>query len=200
LGAVCPQRAAPRDEYVPIKTEMGAFAAKENSDSGQSLDALVALSALPLYGGAPINDTGCSHHMTGDSTLLHDYKDLFSGNGMKYHGAESTAVLGIGALVLRCPSHSDLYIPDVYLTDTTMLNNLQVQKQFKANYTETDDGMSGMLLQGKKPLLATYAAGNILVDHGTLLSPQQLAASVTALLPQLQRTSMASAAPKAHAA
>jgi hypothetical protein len=60
-------------------------------------------------------------------------------------------------------------------------------------------GMSGMLLQGKKPLLVTYA-GNILVDHGTLLSPQQLAASVTALLPQLQRTSMASAAPKAHAA
>jgi hypothetical protein len=102
-GAVCPQRAAPRDEYVPIKTEKGALAAKENSDSGQSLDALVALSALPLYGGAPINDPGCSHHMTGDSTLLHDYKDLFSGNGMKYHGAESTAVNWLTCVALSQP-------------------------------------------------------------------------------------------------
>lgn len=43
--------------------------------------------------------------------------------------------------MLRCPSHSDLYIPDVYLADITLLNKLQVQKQFKADYTETDDGM-----------------------------------------------------------
>jgi hypothetical protein len=110
----------------------------------------VALSALPLYGGAPIYDTGCSHQVTGDSTLMHDCKALPYGNSMKYIGAESTAVLGICTLVLRCPSRLDVHITDMYLMDkaeNTPLSKLQLQKQFKANYTETDDGVSGMLWQ-----------------------------------------------------
>jgi hypothetical protein len=100
-------------------------------------------------------------HTTGDSTLMHDYKALPYGNSMKYNGAESTAVLGIGTLVLRCPSRLNVHIPDVYLLDkaeNTPLSKFQLQKKFKANYTETDGNILVRLPFPATPLLVIFCA------------------------------------------
>lgn len=121
-GATCPDRAAPRDQHRPPRTDQPdannaestlgdwlGFSCDEISQTKvgdthvSEPDAMHALSAHASHDDdLAIYDSGCSVHLTPYRRLLHDFHELQPGDFVQYGGNERTPILGIGTLVLKC--------------------------------------------------------------------------------------------------
>jgi hypothetical protein len=151
-------------------------------NDGRSFDGFVAFSAVPSK--QPILDSGCSHHMTSERSMLHGYQPLPPGNYIQYGGSERTPVLGSGTLVLQgsTDSSSVLHIPDVWLVvqaQRTLISYKQLLNQYSA--TAQDGGDIVSLWCNNKCILSAVYRDCLLVVQGHLAGPPNSAVSSSAV-------------------